>query len=164
MDYKYIEQLLERYWQCESTLEEEDILRAFFSQKDIPAELAGQGAMFVYGSRSKKTDVLREDFDERIMAMIGNGETVKAKKTSLRASLQPLFKAAAIVAIVVTIGNAAQFSFSNNEAMEEPNVAADYKKAYTTDNPSVAYENTPMPMDTLLNNVNNTTGEPVNLK
>ena len=25
MDYKYIEQLLERYWQCETSLEEEGI-------------------------------------------------------------------------------------------------------------------------------------------
>ena len=32
MDYKYIEQLLERYWACETTLEEEQILRAFFLQ------------------------------------------------------------------------------------------------------------------------------------
>ena len=32
MDYKYIEQLLERYWKCETTLEEEEILRMFFSQ------------------------------------------------------------------------------------------------------------------------------------
>ncbi|MBQ4446467.1 MAG: pyruvate ferredoxin oxidoreductase, partial [Prevotella sp.] len=32
MDYKYIEQLLERYWQGMTTLEEERILRAFFSQ------------------------------------------------------------------------------------------------------------------------------------
>ena len=29
MDYKYIEQLLERYWQGETTLQEENILRSF---------------------------------------------------------------------------------------------------------------------------------------
>ena len=34
MDYKYIEQLLERYWEGETTLQEEAILRAFFSQED----------------------------------------------------------------------------------------------------------------------------------
>lgn len=39
MDYKYIEQLLERYWECETSEAEESILRTFFSQKDIPAEL-----------------------------------------------------------------------------------------------------------------------------
>ena len=39
MDYKYIEQLLERYWQCETSLEEESELRAFFSEGEIPAHL-----------------------------------------------------------------------------------------------------------------------------
>ena len=29
MDYKYINQLLERYWNCETSLEEEGILRAY---------------------------------------------------------------------------------------------------------------------------------------
>ena len=38
MDYKYIKQLLERYWKCETSLEEEEILRTFFSQKDIPVQ------------------------------------------------------------------------------------------------------------------------------
>lgn len=38
MDYKYINQLLERYWRCETSLEEEDILRSFFSQKDVPVD------------------------------------------------------------------------------------------------------------------------------
>ena len=32
MNYQYIEQLLERYWDCQTTLEEEQILRSFFKQ------------------------------------------------------------------------------------------------------------------------------------
>ena len=39
MDYKYIEQLLERYWECKTTTQEEQILHAFFSQEDIPESL-----------------------------------------------------------------------------------------------------------------------------
>ena len=39
MDYKYIEQLLERYWQCETSLAEEEVLRVFFSQDEIPLHL-----------------------------------------------------------------------------------------------------------------------------
>jgi len=38
MDYKYIEQLLERYWRCETSLQEEEILRLFFSQEEVPAD------------------------------------------------------------------------------------------------------------------------------
>ena len=36
MDYKYIEQLLERYWQCETSLEEEACLRAVLIGNDVP--------------------------------------------------------------------------------------------------------------------------------
>ena len=47
MDYKYIEQLMERYWRGETSLEEEDILRAFFSQDNVPAELLCYRSLFV---------------------------------------------------------------------------------------------------------------------
>ena len=80
MDYKYIEQLLERYWQCETTLQEEAILHSFFSQEDVPAELQQYTALF---ATQQPEEALGDDFDARI-------------------------RAAAIVAIILTIGNAAQ--------------------------------------------------------
>lgn len=48
MDYKYIEQLLERYWNCETSLEEEQILRSFFRQKEVPAHLLRYKQLFAY--------------------------------------------------------------------------------------------------------------------
>ena len=36
MDYSFIDKLLERYWQCATSLEEEEKLKAFFRQKEIP--------------------------------------------------------------------------------------------------------------------------------
>ena len=103
MDYKYIEQLLERYWQGETTLQEENILRSFFSQQDIPEHLQKYKALFTY----EKEEPLGDDFDTRILEMIGEGEP-KAKTVTMISRLTPLFKAAAIVAIVLTPGNAAQ--------------------------------------------------------
>ena len=103
MDYKYIEQLLERYWQGETTLQEENILRSFFSQQDIPEHLQKYKALFTY----EKEEPLGDDFDTRILEMIGEGEP-KAKTVTLISRLKPLFKAAAIVAIILTLGNAAQ--------------------------------------------------------
>ena len=105
MDYKYIEQLLERYWQCETTLQEESILRTFFSQEDVPASLKQYKALF---ELQQEKPELGDDFDARMLAMIGEEEQPKAKVVSITQRLMPLFRAAAVVAIILTLGNAAQ--------------------------------------------------------
>ena len=106
MDYKYIEQLLERYFQCETTLKEEEILRTFFLQEDVPVWLMKYQALFSY--EAQQEEPLGESFDERVLAIIEQGEPVKARVLGVTQRLKPLFKAAAIVAIVLTLGNAAQ--------------------------------------------------------
>jgi hypothetical protein len=107
MDYKYINQLLERYWQCETTLQEEAILRAFFSQDDVPAELQQYKALFTI--QQEKEQALGRDFDARILSMVGQQEPKQqARVVSFTQRLMPLFRAAAVVAIILTIGNAAQ--------------------------------------------------------
>ena len=120
MDYKYINQLLERYWKCETSLEEEEILRTFFSQEDLPAELKPYQALFLYEQNEAKAQPLGEDFDQKMMAMIEDEydkEPNKAKVVSLTERLKPLFKAAAVVAIFLTLGNAMQVPF-NNDSVE----------------------------------------------
>lgn len=104
MDYRYIEQLMERYWEGETTLQEESILRTFFSQPDIPENLRKFQPLFI--CELEKEEPLGEDFDARVLEQIG--EAPVAKVVTLRNRLMPLFKAAAIVAIVLTLGNAAQ--------------------------------------------------------
>lgn len=123
MDYKYIEQLLERYWSGETSLEEENILRAFFSQKDIPASLLPYRDIFVYQAVSKSEEVLDSDFDDKILALIDEPEVVKARTITLRQRLAPMFKAAAVVAIMLTLGNAIQVPFNEEQAQPEVNMA-----------------------------------------
>ena len=112
MDYKYIEQLLERYWDAETSLEEESILRAFFRQETIPGELMQWKPYFA--AMEKKEASLGDDFDARILGMTGNDTTtVKAREVKLTRRLMPLFKAAAIVAIFLTLGGALQAPWDN---------------------------------------------------
>ena len=114
MDYKYIEQLMERYWNAETTLEEESILRSFFRQETIPAEMEPLRALFTDEASSQR---LGDDFDAHILEMIGKEETaktVKAREISLTRRLMPLFKAAAVVAIILTIGGALQAPWDNS--------------------------------------------------
>lgn len=121
MDYKYIEQLLERYWEAETSLQEETILRTFFSQPDIPENLRKYQSLFV--CEQQREEVLGEDFDARILDQIGDAPL--AKTVTLKSRLMPLFKAAAIVAIILTLGNAAQAPW---DIWEDPRDA--YVKAH----------------------------------
>ncbi len=109
MDSKYIEQLLERYWQCETSLEEEAELRAFFSGSDVPKHLLRYKDLFVYQQLQQEVH-LGEDFDARVLAEV-EVPVVKAKRLTLTARFMPLFKAAAVVAVVLSMGNVMQHSF-----------------------------------------------------
>ena len=79
MDYKYINQLLERYWAGETSLEEEQILRSFFSQPNVPEELKQYRCLFIYEQTEPATDVLGDDFDEQLMSIIERPRPVKAR-------------------------------------------------------------------------------------
>lgn len=146
MDYKYIEQLLDRYWQCETSLEEERILRAFFSQEDVPAGLMQYRDLFACRKEMLRTEVLGDDFDARILAMTEGsndssadaGTIVKARTITMRRRLMPLFKAAATVAIIITLGNAAQLSFEDNGTAGEEINYAGYQDTFN--DPEMAYD------------------------
>ena len=104
-----MEQLLERYWRCETSLEEEARLRAFFSEGDVPEHLLRYKDLFVY-QRLQQEERLGEDFDARVLAEV-EVPVVKAKRLTLTARLMPLFRAAAAVAVVLSLGNVMQHSF-----------------------------------------------------
>ena len=115
MDYKYINQLLERYWHCETSVEEESILRAFFRQEVIPAELKRYKPLFAYAGQETEQNVLGDDFDRKLLTSIEKTEPVKARIITMTQRLKPLFKAAAVVAIMLTLGNAVQVSFTRQQ-------------------------------------------------
>ena len=100
MDYKDIEQLLERYWQCETSVEEEATLRDFFAKEEVPAHLLRYKNLFVYQQVQQEVG-LGEDFDARILAEV-EPTVVKAKRLTLTGRFIPLFKAAAVIAIILS--------------------------------------------------------------
>lgn len=144
MDYKYIEQLLERYWDGRTTLEEEAILKAFFSQDSVPAGLAPYKALFAYANE-QENDALGDDFDARMEALVSEPVRVKAKVVPFRQKLMPLFRAAAVVAIILTLGNASQMAF-NEDDEQMPTAAQMAPKVQN--GPSVAMGDS-VKMDTL---------------
>ncbi|MBR1448780.1 MAG: pyruvate ferredoxin oxidoreductase [Prevotella sp.] len=139
MDYKYIEQLLERYFEAETTLKEEQILKAFFEQNDeeMPAELRQYRSLF---AAMVQEDTLGDDFDERLLQMTEEAPQVKARTISLAERLKPLFRAAAVVAIVLTLSNALNQSMGDNSTWVDENSYALEQMEPSADEPAMAYE------------------------
>ena len=69
MDYKYIEQLLERYWSCETTVEEETLLRDFYKQTNLPENLERYRSLFEFQNEQAELR-LGEEFDEKVLSKI----------------------------------------------------------------------------------------------
>lgn len=134
MDYKYIEQLLERYWQCQTSVWEEQILRSFFSQEEIPVHLLPYKEVFAYQQVQKEIKI-SEDFEERMLALV-DVPVVKARRMTLTTRFMPLMKAAAMVAMVLTLGNVAQRSFFADDELDYNYET--YKDTYK--DPQMAYE------------------------
>ncbi len=130
MDYKYIEQLLERYFQCDTSIDEERILRTFFAQKDVPAALLPYRDLFACPQSIMRDEHLSEDFDERILNIIGEQETphVKAIAITMSMRLRPLFKAAACVAVVISLALTAQMPYRQAELKDAQQFAEAHRK------------------------------------
>lgn len=143
MDYKYIEQLLERYWNCETSLEEEQILRSFFHQKEIPAHLLRYKAMFAYQEIEKERG-LGSDFDAKVLARVEK-PVVKAQRLTLRTRFMPLFKAAVMIAVLFVMGTVVQRSMQD-DGSDMVYMHDDYRD--TVNDPQVAYEPV-LPIDTV---------------
>lgn len=106
MDCREIEQLLERYWESETSLEEEKALRAFFSKDDIPVHLKRYRDLFLYQSEQQFVG-LDDDFDRRVLARV-EPVVVKAKRLTWMNRCFPLLKAAAVIVLFLSFGNVVQ--------------------------------------------------------
>ena len=98
----------------------------------MPARLLKYRSLFEYQKQAASEAPLGDDFDQKVLAAIyedieDSPKVVKAKVVSFGSFLKPLFKAAAVVAMVLTIGDAAQWSmgYTSQEPSAQQMMAAD---------------------------------------
>jgi len=75
MDSNKIDALLSKYWNCETSLEEEQQLREHFKSGNIPEQQKETAALFRYFELQKKKSLTDVSFDAQILA-----KTRKEKK------------------------------------------------------------------------------------
>lgn len=69
MDLSRISKLLERYWNCETSVQEEEELRIFFSGSDVPEDLAESKDLFRYFEKQRNA-TLDNKFEEELIAKL----------------------------------------------------------------------------------------------
>ncbi len=141
MDYKYIKCLIDRYFDCQTTIEEEQILRQFFMQDSLPAELQQYKPLFT-AMQAEEGAQLDADFDQMVMERIQSlepqkpTEVFKARIISFNRSLSPFYKAVASIALIITVGLASNsYWASNSQEPTEYNYSS-YQDTYS--NPTEA--------------------------
>lgn len=110
-----IQTLLERYFNGETTLEEEATLRAYFLGNNVDEELEAYKPLFVYYEEELE-EHLGSDFDQRMLQLIDEPQQVKARTISLHRRFMPIIRAAAVVVFVLLLGNTLQTLFNHNNA------------------------------------------------
>lgn len=100
MSSQRIEKILEKYFEGETSLAEERILREFFRQEELPAHLAELREQFgLFDNESREE--LPADFDEVLFNEIGRRE--RSSKASRRTYIYYISGVAATILILITI-------------------------------------------------------------
>ena len=102
MDSKRIELLLERYWNCVSTLEEEAELREYYSTtEEIPEHLKQAAPLFRFFN--KETEIRLDDpsFEERVLKEVKSHQQPTIRVRKMEQSFQNYMKVAAAIVIVI---------------------------------------------------------------
>jgi hypothetical protein len=96
MDYNTAKILLDKYWNCETSLKEEDLLRSYFNQDHVPDDLQKYKALFNYYNEERGKELPKE-FDKKVLNRIN-----KSQKKGTQHFLNSIYKIAAAVLLILS--------------------------------------------------------------
>jgi hypothetical protein len=99
MESNKIQELLERYWKAETTLEEEAQLRSYFSKSDVPEQLRETASLFLYFEQNKKKELADDAFNMEVLSEVKRSK--KGKIISLVYNSMRIAAGIAVLAIAV---------------------------------------------------------------
>ena len=128
MDSKRLEILLNRYWSCVSSLEEEKELRDYFNNNEVDEDMVEIGTLFRYYQSEKKIEKLDGSFDSSVTEKIKKIKV--SRKPKLRKLVYNYLKVAATVLIVITASYFYRQSLAPEKRPELLGTFEDPKEAY----------------------------------
>ncbi|MBI1768216.1 MAG: hypothetical protein HY015_06945 [Bacteroidetes bacterium] len=129
MDSKHIEALLEKYWNAETTLDQEQELREFFQGSHVPENLNEAAMLFRY-FETEKAKKLNENFDAAVT------NKIRQRQGGKIVSMTNWFRVARVAAGIVVVV-AAVYLIGQNVRRNSTKEIAD-----TESDPKLAFEET----------------------
>ncbi len=130
-----IENLIEKYLEGDTSLEEEQKLRNYFLEEEVPKHLVALKAQFLYYNNAAEEYIETPDFEERLMKSLDEENTSdshEAKTIKLETKRKSMWYSISAVAATIVIVIAAYFFIYDDEPALQN----------TYDNPEAAYETT----------------------
>jgi hypothetical protein len=128
MDSNKLDELLKKYFDCETSLEEEQELREFFNNESIPEKYQETASLFQYFEQQKQKSV-----DEKFEVTVVDSIQATSSSGKIRSLVQTSLRIAAGIAVLVTAIYVVRLELKNDDpvAMED-----------TFDDPKEAFEET----------------------
>lgn len=102
MDSKRIDLLIERYWNCVSTQEEEAEIRRYFNENStIPDHLKSTAPLFQYFQAQSEIKIQDPNFDQSVLSQLKDSNQPSGKVRTLEQSFQNYMKVAAALVLVI---------------------------------------------------------------
>jgi hypothetical protein len=131
MDSNKIDELLIKYWNCETSLEEEQQLREYFRGESVPEQWKETATLFRYFEERKKKTLNDVSFDREVL------EKVKAPKGKMVKLVQNTLRIAAGVAVLMVAIWFVRNEIRNDSVAQNPGQIKD-----TYNDPKLALEET----------------------
>lgn len=124
-----MQELLNKYWNCETTLAEEQQLREYFKGGDIPEEWKETAVLFRYFEENRKKSLSDISFDKEVLD--------KAHIPAKQGKVVKLFYNSMKIAAGLTVVMVATWFIRTEVRMSTPQEVVD-----TYDDPKLAFEET----------------------
>lgn len=99
MDSEKIDELINKYWNCETTLEEEEQLHTFFRSSSVPERMKETALLFRYFNEQKHKSLTDVSFERSVIRKINAPK--KGKVTSLLYNSMRI--AAGIIVLILAV-------------------------------------------------------------
>ena len=100
MDYNNIKQILDKYWEGETSLQEENLLQEYFNSEKVVEELKDVQPLFQYFKVEQTTRIENPNFDEALLAQLETTVIKPMRSVSRRRRIIRLVSSAAAILLI----------------------------------------------------------------